>query len=231
MAGAVGLAVIIYAFSRIMLAVSKSAGPAIFVVAAALITLFGFLFSARPNLRTQLVGALCAVGALIVVAGGVASAAVGERESLAVAEREDHFSAAHRECLSSEVTEGDEHAGNTVAMKSNIWATFTLADGQLTAREIGGKPAQVITVDRGNQVSVLFENKTSESRRLTIYAGQMTETVDGVDETVDHYICTHTIEKNNQAFLTFNFPAQNPEDPYYAFVPGFEDSKVQVVVP
>ncbi|MEZ5259693.1 MAG: hypothetical protein R2705_23280 [Ilumatobacteraceae bacterium] len=104
------------------------------MVAAALITLFGFLFSARPNLRTQLVGALCAVGALIVVAGWRGERGGRRARVLAVAEREDHFSAAHRECSMSEVTEGTstpEHGREAV---EHLGHAFTLADSQLTAR-------------------------------------------------------------------------------------------------
>jgi hypothetical protein len=230
-AGAVGMTVVVYGFSRVMLAVSKEAGPAIFVVAAALITLFGFLFSAKPMLRGQMVGGICAVGATLVVAGGLAGAVSGERSELATAAEEDHFAASHRPCESTEAEEFDEDAPKSVAMKSNVWATFTF-DGKLLAQEIAGPPTDTITIDRANQVSFLFKNDTDSARRLTVYGGSAVETIADIETKTPRLFCTQLIEGGHTAFLTLSLPKSSTDaDPFYAYVPGAEDSKVSVVVP
>ena len=230
-AGALGLAGIIYGFSRVMLAVSKEAGPAIFVVAAALITVFGALFSAKPQLRTTMVGAICAAGAVLVVAGGIAGAATGERDELIEAHEEDHFGSTHRECESAEISEVDEDGGGTVANKANPWATLTFDGSTLTAREIAGPPSQTITVDRGNWVSVEFHNDSDEERRLTVFAGETVTVNAGIEIVEKDLFCTRAIGEGKVAWLTFRMPKPSAAGDYYAYIPGVETARVEIVVP
>ncbi len=231
-AGALGLAVIIYGFSRVMLAVSKEAGPAIFVVGAALITVFGALFSARPQLRSTMVGAICAAGAVLVVAGGIAGAATGERNELTEADKGDHFGLEHRECDSAEVGEADEDGGGSLAAKANSWATFVFDGSALTAREIGGEPSDTITVDRGNWVSVEFHNDSDEERRLTVFAGESVTETAGIELVEERLFCTRAIGEGKVAWLTFRMPKPSVVgEPYYAYVPGVDSARVEVVVP
>ena len=49
--GAVGIGIVIYSFSRIMLFLSKTGGPAVFAVIAALILLVGFVLAFMPSIR------------------------------------------------------------------------------------------------------------------------------------------------------------------------------------
>lgn len=216
-----------------MLAVSKTAGPAIFVVAAALITVFGVLFSYRPELRSTIVAAICTVGAVLVVAGGIAGAATGQRAELDEASEEDHFGSHHRECESAEPTEADEDAGGSVAAKSNPWATFVYDGSSLTATEIAGRPSGMITIDRGTVVSVIFVNESDAERRLTIFAGTTVEELNGIEVVEDHLFCTRTIGEGHSSLLTFKIakPSIASEEPYAAFVPGDEDARVEIVVP
>lgn len=229
-AGAVGLAVVVYGFSRVMLAVSKEAGPAIFVIAGALITVFGVLFAVRPNLRSTVVGAMCAVGAVLVVAGGIAGAAAGERDDLALAAEEDHFGPDHRDCESPEAHEGDEDADTAVAAKSNPWATFVFDGSSLTAQEIAGDFGSTITVDKGNPVGFLFKNEGDEEVRLTVFEGSVAvEGLDGVTQPL--YSCTRLVPGGKAAWLTVKMEKSSILEDYYAFVPGHEDARVAVVVP
>jgi hypothetical protein len=55
--GAVGLAVVIYSFSRIMLFISKEAGPAVFIVIGALITWAASCSPTSRRLKTSVVPA------------------------------------------------------------------------------------------------------------------------------------------------------------------------------
>ncbi|MFZ9601781.1 MAG: hypothetical protein ACO3AB_04765, partial [Ilumatobacteraceae bacterium] len=61
---AVGLGVIIFAFSRIMLTVDKSTGAVLFIVAGALVLVAGSLFAIKPNMKRSVGAAICVLGAL-----------------------------------------------------------------------------------------------------------------------------------------------------------------------
>ncbi|MFM8714059.1 MAG: hypothetical protein ACKOE7_11970, partial [Actinomycetota bacterium] len=91
-----GLGVVIFAFSRIMLAISKSAGAVAFIVAASLVLLVGSLFALRPALKPALVGGICVIGAVGIIAGGIAGTGAGLRADLVEAAAEGHYT--HREC-------------------------------------------------------------------------------------------------------------------------------------
>ncbi len=91
LAGLAGLAVVIYGFSRMMVAADKNIGPVILGVGAALVLGFGVSFSKKPNMRRGLAAGICALGGAAVIAGGIASASVGQRHELTEAREEDHF--------------------------------------------------------------------------------------------------------------------------------------------
>ena len=124
-----------------MLFLSKSTGPAVFAVIAALILAVGFVIAFRPSLRTGAVGVVCVVAALGLVAGGVGAALEGERE-LHPHETTGAL-ADDGECDTPEETEADEHASQTVAAKANLTAEVILRDdGTLVAHNLGvdGRP-------------------------------------------------------------------------------------------
>ncbi len=225
-AGAIGLGLVIYGFSRMMLAVPKSAGPAIFVVGAALILVFGILFASRPELRSSLAVAIAAVGLLLVVGGGVTGAVTGERHELAAAAEEQEFAAHNRDCTAPEPTPADKKAGGSVAAKSSPWATLTYDGSTLTARQPGGQPETSILVDRGTVASFMFVNNSDAERRLTIYAGT-------TEAGADDLYCTRTIAKGDKAWLTFKIakPSLASTTPYTAYIPGDTGAKVELVVP
>jgi len=231
-AGALGLATVIYGFSRVMLSVPEKAGPAIFVVAAALITTFGVILFSKPALRNRAIGAICAVGAVLVVAGGLAGAATGERSQLGEESANKEFAAANRDCESADVTEADKDSGGAVAGKSNPWATLVFDGTKLTAKEIAGAYTDTITIDRGNTVSVLFKNEGSSPVRLTVYGGTDVADVSGVSVKTPRLSCTRAIGKGKSTWLTFKLPkATTAADPFYAYIPGHDTARVSVVVP
>ena len=122
--GAVGIGIVIYSFSRIMLFLSKASGPAVFATIAAGILLVGFVVAFRPVLRGGAIAAVAVIAAVGLVAGGVAAALEGERELHPHETTEDL--AAEGECDTAEGTEVDEHASQSVAAKANITAEVTL---------------------------------------------------------------------------------------------------------
>ena len=72
--------IIIYSFSRIMLFLSKTGGPAAFAVVAALVLVAGFVVAFRPQIGNAAISGVAAIAVLGLVAGGVAAALAGERD-------------------------------------------------------------------------------------------------------------------------------------------------------
>ena len=106
--GAVGVGILVYSFSRIMLLLSKTEGPALFAIIAALILLVGFIVAFRPSIRNGAIGAVCSIAAVGLVAGGAAAALEGERE---IHPHETTSAlAADGECDDADETEADENA-------------------------------------------------------------------------------------------------------------------------
>ena len=232
-AGAVVLIVIIFGFSRMMLALPRDAGPALFVVAAGFIAAFGAILAKQSSVRKGVVAGICAVGIVAVLAGGIASAVTGERDELTEAEEEDHFG--ERSC-SAELDEHTDHkTSGAVAAKANILAEFTLRDDDtLELTQIAGSlPGTVLTIDRSNTVNVLFTNETEEERRLRIYGGTVETDVNGTPVSEVTEFCTQAIGNGDSQLLTFELsqPSVYGDDPFYAEVPGVEGARIEIVVP
>lgn len=225
----VGAGVLVVAFSRIMLAVSKTTGAITFIVVGSLVLAGGVLFAIRPNLKKTLAVGLCAIGAVGIVAGGIAGASVGKRDQLVEANEEDHF--AHKECGEEKSKYFDFNAEAKVSMRSNPSATIEFVDGKLQARELGLEVfTNKITIQKSNNISIIFRNKTEGEHRLTLFYGEK-EVQDGVVEELHN--CTQMIEKGEEQILTFRIdrPSIASEKPYKFYVPGVEDQSIEVVVP
>ena len=127
----IGVGVIIYSISRVMLGLPTKDGAVVaFVVVATLVLLVGTLTSVRRKLSTGTIAGVCSVAVIAIVASGAVYGLDGERETHhhettgAIAEDGD---------CGAEETEADEDASQTVAAKSSVAATITLtADERLT---------------------------------------------------------------------------------------------------
>ena len=226
---AVGLGVVILSFSRIMLTLSRDAGAITFIVVASLVLFVGTMFALRPSLKKTLVVGVCAIGAVGIVAGGIAGASNGKRAELVEANAEDHFS--HKECGEEKSEHFDKLAEVTVSARSNTVAIVELKDGKLIAREIGlSDPTQRITIARSNVVSLIFRNKDAGEHRLTANLG--TKVVqEGVKEEILN--CTQMIGEDHEQILTLKIgkPTMAAEKPYTLTVPGIEDQSIEIYVP
>lgn len=78
--GALGIGVFVLAVSQILLTVPKAAVYFLFGGAALAVLIVAFVFSSRAQLSSSLIAALCVVGALAILAGGIISVLVGPRE-------------------------------------------------------------------------------------------------------------------------------------------------------
>ena len=225
---AVGIAVIIFSFSRVMLAINKDAGAIIFIVAASAISLVGLLISVRPQLKKGIVQTIAVLAAVGLVGAGIASMGFGLREDLVVAAEEDHY--AHQECGAEKSDHFDKGVSETIAATSGADATIELVDGKLTAHAQGIEGLQdSITVRRSNPSNIIFRNKDAGEFRLSANLGKK-QIADGVME--DVVTCTQLISEGAEQWLTLtiNKPAVSGE-PYTLSVPGLEGQSIVVVVP
>jgi hypothetical protein len=229
---AVGAAVFIYSFSRIMLNIDKDAGRWVFMVIGAIITTIGFVFAAKRGMGKSTAAGIITVGALALVGVGIASAVSGQRTI------EAHPAITSAVCLGTasevQVEEVDARASQSVAAKSNPLANVYLtSDEQLYALNtgIGNVQYHEITVPRSDAVHVLFHNDSAEPRRLTVHLGTFTAK-DG-SEGSEEAECTTALEKGGTAFLSFKISKSQlaSSTPYRFTVPGVEDQEIKLLVP
>ncbi|MEI6403312.1 MAG: hypothetical protein WCP59_14120 [Actinomycetota bacterium] len=228
--GAVIGAVVVYSFSRIMLYLTKEAGPVVFIVVASLILVGGILFAVKPKLSKGFVGGVCAVAMLALVGTGVATAVSGQRSI------HEHATISNDPgvCSSAEETEIDHKSSQSVAAKSNTTATVYLQDGQLSAQVLGiTERQQTITIPRSNISHIVFRNLDAEPARLTASLGTFTKDVNGTQVTEKPVTCTALVEQDGRQFLTLKFPKSSAasQTPYTFTVPGVEGSSIEIVVP
>jgi len=225
----VGAGVVILSFSRIMLAISKTSGAVVFIVVGSLVLAGGVFFAVRPNLKKSVAIGMCAIGTVGIVAGGIAGASAGKRDQLVEANEEDHF--AHKECGEEKSKHFDFNAEAKVSMRSNPMATIEFVDGKLQARELGLKSVtNKITLQKSNDIPVIFRNKTDGEHRLTLFYGEK-EVQEGVVEELHN--CTQMIEEGEEQLLIVRIdkPSIASEKPYKFYVPGVEDQSIEVFVP
>jgi hypothetical protein len=75
-----GILVVVFSFSRLLLAVSKSGSVIVAGVLAASIFGIALLLSIRPNIRRGLIAAILLVAAIITITAGIVGGALGQRK-------------------------------------------------------------------------------------------------------------------------------------------------------
>jgi hypothetical protein len=229
---ALGLGVVIYSFSRIMLAVDKSTGALLFIVLGSVVLIAGILFVLKPNLNRSLVAAICALGAVGIFATGILSATTGMREELVEAAAEGHFS--HAECGPEESKYFDKLAEGTLSLRSSVSATVVYQDGELIANVQGVNGAQKsITVARANPTNIVFRNATQGQFRLVAHLGGSKQTDESAEEeSHKNETCTQLVAPGAEQSLTLKIAKpSSAENVYYLYIAGAEDKKIEMVVP
>ena len=241
--GTIAVGIIIYAFSRVMLWLSKTNTVVAFAVMAAVVLLVGFVIANRPSLKAGAVGSVMAVGAIAVVAAGTVTGVQGEREipefetttvwqEEAILHPEEYAEGAAEGkhpadliCESpEEFPEADENASETVANKSGTYQVLLDEAGTLDFDVPGPKEAGAVgmVIPRSNPTNVIFRNNSDEHRRLSLDLGiQIVEIEhDGETEEVEapHQMCTTLIEPGGAQLLTVkagepSFAYDNIENP------------------
>ncbi len=232
-----GLGVIIFAFSRIMLAISKSAGAVAFIVLSSLVLLVGAIVALRPALKSALVSGICVAGAVGIVVGGIAGQGAGLRTELAEAAAEGHF--LHRECGEEKSKYFDKKAMKTISLRTNPVASAELRGGVLSAIMTGfNEPQKIVSVPRGNPVTFIFRNFDDAERRMVASLG--TAMAAGAETSTEkeghsdsNETCTQLIPQGAEQALTVTYakPSIAQEDPLTLTVPGVTGQAIEVVVP
>jgi len=227
---AVGLGVIAFFFSRVVLAVSKESGPIIFIVVATAILVVGVLIATKPSMKGTLTVVVSVLAVLALAGAGTFAALSGERHELAVASAEDHYDASHRECGEEASDHYDHLANNTVSLRSAVTATIFVKDGKVYAEAIGMKTkVDTITIPRSNATSVMFRNLDAEQHRLVVNLGSAKVAATGVVEKVG--TCTQLTGENQEQVMTLTIPKPATEaEPYSFTVPG-ATGEIKLVVP
>lgn len=78
--GALGVLVLVVAFSRIFLALDRNVTSVVAIVIAGIITAGAFLIAYRPKLSKDAIAVLLVIGAVLAIGGGIVAAATGPRE-------------------------------------------------------------------------------------------------------------------------------------------------------
>ena len=234
---AVGIGIIVYAFSRIMLWLSKTNTVIAFSVLGSLILAFAFVVAYRPSMRSKATGGIVAVGVVALIAGGAAAGLDGEREIHEHETTEGLEEEGVEICASPEVFEADEKASQSVAASAAVAATINLSEeGELSYDVPGPIEAgaeDLLTLPRSNPNNIIFVNESSEERRLSVDLGTRVEELDEGEREVPNLVCTTLVEEGGEQniTLTIGAPSITADDGYFFFVPGVESARLNLYVP
>ncbi len=223
---AVGLGVIVYSFSRVMLRLDKDSGKAAFGAIAAMVLFAGFVFASKRNVAKRTVTGVCTIAAVALFGVGVASAVQGQRTI------EAHPTTASEAAVCLEAgTAGeiDDNASQSVSAKSSVIANVYLQSNNVVVAYVNGVPGTAfssIDVPRSAWVRVLFHNDADQSHRLTARLGTFGANAEVIQ-------CTTAVHTGHEAFLDFKVAKTNlaSSTPIVLMVPGLDGQEIQINVP
>jgi hypothetical protein len=233
LAAAIGIGIIVYSFSRIMLWLSKTNTVIAFGVLGVIILTVAFLAAYRPGLKSRAAVGAIAVGVLALVAGGAAAGLDGEREIKEHETTEGLTEEGEEICLSPEEFEADEKASQSVGAQANVAAEITLTEaGELDFDVVGPveSPDQ-LTLPRSNPNNVIFINESDHERRLSV--DLTVPPAEAVEDEGPLLKCTTLVEPGGRQniTLTIGAPSFAAPDGYFFFVPGVESARLELIVP
>jgi hypothetical protein len=235
LAAAIGIGIIVYSFSRIMLWLSKTNTVIAFSVMGVIILTVAFFVAYRPGLKSRAAFGAIAVGVLALVAGGAAAGLDGERDIHEHETTEGLTEEGEEICLSPEVFEADEKASQSVGASANVAAEITLTEAGQLAYSVNGPieegADERITLPRSNPNNVIFINDSDEERRLSV---DLTVPPAAAAEDEGPLLkCTALVEPGGRQniTLTIGAPSFAAPDGYFFFVPGVESARLELIVP
>jgi hypothetical protein len=141
--------IVIFGFSRVMLAIPKSAAVGVFIGLGALVLVIAAVLSTPRRLSGAVVSSVLVLGGVAILTAGVVGASTGERDEL-----HNHV----------EETGPEKQTSNAVGDKSNVVATVTVTPGTMTPDEL--------ILARSASLNVLFANDDDVPRQLVVEAGE-----------------------------------------------------------
>lgn len=78
---AIGIGIIIFSMSRVLLAVSKVGAVFVIIILATVVFVIAILLAGRPQLKRSVMVAVLLIGGLAIIAGGIAAGIAGPREA------------------------------------------------------------------------------------------------------------------------------------------------------
>jgi hypothetical protein len=234
LAAAIGIGVVIFAFSRVMLWLSKTGTVVAFSVAGTIIIVVAFLLAFRPKVSGKAAAVIVGAGALGLVAGGAAAGLSGEREIKEHETTEGLEEEGVEICTSPEKFEADEKASQSVGATAAVAAIITLGEDGVLTYQLNGPSAQGsvgITLPRSNPNNIVFRNNADEERRLSVSLG--TDVDEETDDVVPNYECTALVETGGAQNITLipRVPSITAEDGFFFFVPGVDGARIDLIVP
>ncbi len=228
-AGTIGAAVVVYAFSRVMLGLpTPTATVAAFAVLAILVLAVAALISVKRGVsKGTMIGAFSIV-IVALIAGGTVAGLNGERE---IHPHHTPGDLAEENHCTDDETEADEDASQTVAIKSNVAAEI-LYDGDELVADVPGFDGtfEELTLVRSNPSNLLFRNNSDGPARLVIDLHPATD--DNGAPLGPERACTALAEEGGVQLLTvvMTRPSFAVEEGF-AFTVAGSDAGLNVIVP
>ena len=234
LAAAIGIGIIVYAFSRIMLWLSKTNTVVFFSIMGAVILGVAFLIAYRPGIKSRAIVGAVGVGVLALVAGGAAAGLDGEREIHEHETTSGLTEEGEEICLSPEEFEADEKASQSVGVQVALAAEITLTEAGALDLEVVGPLEQgsaALTLPRSNPNNVVFVNESDHERRLSV--DLTVPSADAAEGEGLMYRCTALVKPGGRQniTLTIGAPSIAAPDGYFFFVPGVESARLDLIVP
>jgi hypothetical protein len=173
-----GGGLVVFGFSRVMLALSKEGSIWAFIGLGVIILIAATLFAVKPKLSKNLASGALVIGGVAILVAGIIGIAQGER-SFAHGEKEE------------------EDGTNQVGDKANAAAVIVSEGGTLTP--------STLTLARSVVFNVIFENANPEGeQRLVIVGPERTTTnEDGAEVTEPEIFESVAISEGKRALVTF----------------------------
>jgi len=147
--GALAVILVIFGFSRVMLAIPKSAAVGAFIGLGALVLVVAAILSTPRRVSGAVLSSVLVLGAVGILTAGVVGASTGERDEL-----HNHV----------EETGPEKQTSNAVADKASVAATVTVTPGVMTPESLN--------LPRSASLNLLFTNDDSVPRQLVVEAGE-----------------------------------------------------------
>jgi hypothetical protein len=189
-AGLLGGGLIVFGFSRVMVALSKEGALVAFAVLGIIVMGIAVILGTRPRVSRAVVGGVLSVSAIVALAAGIAGIGAGERT----------FHPHETECTQR------EEGSLTVSDKASVAAIVTFEDDALDP--------DAVVIGRSTVQTMIFKNLSDDLTKLVVQAGERDvldsagQALTGPDgETITEPVefCTDLVRPNTQQALTVNF--------------------------